>query len=53
MAICRTREECFQAGADRVKDWELTQRQIERLTVLLRPYVDQLVPAEPAEGDAA
>lgn len=50
--ICRTREECEQAGRDRVKDWKLTQRQRERLLVLLRPYADQLLPDVEATAEA-
>lgn len=52
---CRTLDEIEQAGRDLVRrnGWKLTQRQRERFTVLLRPYADQLLAAEPAAGDAA
>ena len=45
--------EIEQAGRARVRGWHLTQRQRERLWVLLRPYTDQLLPASPTQGDAA
>jgi hypothetical protein len=53
--LCRTVEECEQAGRDLVRrmGWKLSQRQRERFTVLLRPYADQLLADEPAAGDAA
>jgi ribosome biogenesis protein Tsr3 len=46
--LCRTLDECEEAGRDLVRrnDWKLTQRQRERLTVLLRPYADQLLAAD-------
>lgn len=51
--LCRTLDECEQAGRDLVRrnGWKLSQRQRERLWVLLRPYADQLI--DPAADDAA
>jgi hypothetical protein len=53
--LCRTLDECEQAGRDLVRrnGWKLSDRQRERLTVLLRPYAEQLLAAEPSAHDAA
>lgn len=56
MPICRTLEEAEQAGRDLVRrnGWSLTQRQRERLTVLLSSYADVLIPeAADTPRDAA
>jgi hypothetical protein len=43
--LCRTDEECEQAGRERIRrsGRRLTQREMERCLVLLRPYADQLI----------
>lgn len=45
--LCRTAEECWQAGWDDAADMPpLTHTQVARLTVLLRPYLRRQ-PADP------
>jgi hypothetical protein len=50
--LCRTREECWQAGwEDGANDPPMTERQIAKLAPLWRLYVDR--PDDPAACEAA
>jgi hypothetical protein len=55
LPLCRTLDECEAAGREYVRrrGWKLTDRQRERLTVLLRPYADRLLPPEDAARSAS